>query len=181
MKTLDDFSKLYKTLVLRGIPVPINLGVDTDMKNTKRHLLYAQGPGVILPDASYYKPEMAEQKAQILGIWTNVAKMVMAQTNLSAEDQEKYVADTLAFDEIIGGLVKTQEEWSRYTEMYNPMDTDKVKEMLSTLDLDLILNIVLYESYIINYTFYLYFCFKFVHQNNPLYNHFLHNKFHYIP
>ncbi len=139
IKTVEDLGRLYKTLTLRGIPTPISIGVDTDMKNTKRRLVYIQGAGVILPDASYYKPEMAEQKAQILGIWTNVAKMVMTKTDLSPEDQEKYVADTLAFDEILGGLVKTSEEWSRYIEMYNPMDAAKVAEMMGELDFAAIL------------------------------------------
>ena len=139
IKSVQDFSRLYKTLSLKGIPTPINIGVETDMKNTKQHLVYIQGAGVILPDATYYKPEMAEQKAQFLGIWTSVAKMVMAKTDLSPEEQEQYVADTLAFDEILGGLVKTSEEWSRYVEMYNPMDTAAVADMLSTLDFDVIL------------------------------------------
>ena len=134
IKSADDFSRLYKTITLKGIPTPVNIGVETDMKNTKRRLVYIQGAGVILPDASYYKPEMAAQKEQILGIWTSVASAVMAHTGLSAEDQAKYVSDALAFDEILGGLVKTQEEWSRYVEMYNPMDADKVAEMLSTVD-----------------------------------------------
>ena len=140
VKSLEDFSRLYKTLSLKGIPTPINIGVETDMKNTKQRLVYIQGASVILPDASYYKPEMAAQKAQIIPIWTNVAKMVMAKTDLSAEDQEKYVNDTLAFDEIIAGLAKTREEWSKYVEMYNPMDESKASEMLSTLDFEIILN-----------------------------------------
>ena len=139
IKSVEDFSRQYKTLSLRGIATPINIGVETDMKNTKRRLVYIQGASVILPDASYYKPEMAEQKAQILGIWTNVAKMILAKTDLCEEDQDKYVADALAFDEIIGGLAKTSEEWARYIEMYNPMDEDKVAQMLGTIDFDAIL------------------------------------------
>ena len=126
IKTVEDFNRLFKTLTLKGIPTPFSISVDTDMKNTKQHLVYIQGAGVILPDASYYKPEMEAQKEQILGIWTNVAKAVMAQTDLSADEQEQYVNDTLAFDAILGGLVKTSEEWSKYVEMYNPMDTVKV-------------------------------------------------------
>lgn len=139
IKTAGDLSRLYKTLALKCIPLPVTVGAETDMKNTKRHLIYLQGPSVILPDASYYKPEMAEQKAQIIGIWAGVAKAVMAKTELSPEDQEKYVGDALAFDEILGGLVKTSEEWSRYVEMYNPMDISEVKKMLSTVDLSAIL------------------------------------------
>ena len=134
VKTIEDFSRLYKTLSLKGIPTPINIGADTDMKNTKRRLVYIQGPGVILPDASYYKPAMEAQKTQILAIWTNVAKMVMAKTDLAPEAQAKYVEDALAFDAILGGIVKTREEWSKYVEMYNPTDTAEVTNMLSTID-----------------------------------------------
>ena len=140
IKEIGDFSRVYKTLSLKGIPTPINIGVETDMKNTKQRLVYIQGAHVILPDASYYKPEMAEQKAQLLGIWSNVAKMVMSKTELAPEEQEKYVTDALAFDEILGGLVKTSEEWSRYVEMYNPMPAGEVSKMLSTLDFNHILN-----------------------------------------
>ena len=139
IKNVDDFSRLYKSISLKGIPTPIKIGVETDMKDTKRRLVYIQGASVILPDASYYKPEMAAQKEQIIGIWANVAKMLMTKTNLSPEEQEKYVSDTLAFDEIIGSLAKTNEEWSRYVEIYNPMEEDKVAAMLSTLDFDSIL------------------------------------------
>ncbi|MBE6697438.1 MAG: M13 family peptidase [Ruminococcaceae bacterium] len=139
LTTIEDFSRLYKTLSLGGIPTPINIGVDTDMKNTKQHLVYIQGAGVILPDASYYKPEMAAQKEQIIGIWTGVAKAVMANTDLSPEAQEQYVNDALAFDEIVAGLAKTREEWSRYVEMYNPMEEAQASEMLSTIDFDQIL------------------------------------------
>ncbi len=139
VKTIGDFSRLYKTLSLKGIPTPINISVDTDMKNTKQHLVYIQGAGVILPDATYYRPEMAAQKEQLIGLWMNATKMLMAKTDLSAEDQEKYVADTLAFDEILAGLVKTNEEWSKYVEMYNPMPMGEVEGMLSTIDLGAIL------------------------------------------
>ena len=137
---LGDFNRLYKTLTLKGIPTPINVAVETDMKNTKQHLVYIQGAGVILPDATYYRPEMAAQKEQLLGLWTNATKMLMTKTDLSAEDQEKYVADTLAFDEILASLVKTNEEWSKYVEMYNPMPTGEVSSMLSTIDFGAILS-----------------------------------------
>ena len=140
IKELSDFSRLYKDLSLKGIPTPLNVGVETDMKNTKRRLVYVTGGRVILPDASYYKPEMAAQKEQLLGIWQNVAMAVMAKTDLAPEQQAQYIRDALAFDEILGGLVKTQEEWSRYVEMYNPMDTATVCAMVSTVDFELILN-----------------------------------------
>ncbi len=137
--SIADFNRLYTTLILKGIPTPIRISVDTDMKNTKRHLVYIQGADIILPDASYYKPEMAAQREQLLSIWKNAAERVMAQTALSPQEQAQYIDDTLAFDGILGGLVKTNEEWSKYIESYNPMDESEVAAMLSSIDFTSIL------------------------------------------
>ena len=136
---MDDLSRLFASLTTKSMPLPLRIGVLTDMKNSKQSLVHIQGPSVILPDASYYKPEMEATKQQILGIWSGVAKAVLAQTDLSAEDQEKYLTDTLAFDAMLGSLVKTSEEWSNYIAIYNPMSADEVSGMLSTIDFGKIL------------------------------------------
>jgi hypothetical protein len=75
-----------------------------------------------------YKASMQEEQRKL--------EEKVRQGIASLEDQEKYVVDTLAFDEILAGLVKTNEEWSKYVEMYNPMPVDEVKGMLSTIDFD---------------------------------------------
>ena len=134
LNAISDINGLYKTLMLRRIPLPFKVMVDTDMKDTKSHCVCVQGPSVILPDASYYKDAMAQQKEMILGIWTNSARMILAKTDLSAEDQNKYIEDTLAFDAILGSLVKTSEEWSEYVKIYNPMSVSKVASQLKTVD-----------------------------------------------
>ena len=139
LDSIDSFSKMYKTLMLKKIPLPFNVMVETDMKDTKKHCACIQGASVILPDASYYKPEMAPQKEMILGIWTNVARMIIAKTDLSPEDQNKYIEDTLAFDAILGSLVKTSEEWSEYVKMYNPMSSTKVASLLKPVNFKIIL------------------------------------------
>ena len=136
---LSNFSNLYKELMLRDLPLPFKVEVDTDMMNTKMHRVYIQGPRVILPDASYYKPEKAAQKEMILGIWTNSAKAIMAKTDLSPEQQEEYIRDALAFDALIGGLVKTREEWSEYVKMYNPRTLKTISAQMKTVDFKSIL------------------------------------------
>ena len=137
---LDSLSKMYKELMLNKLPLPFKVAVETDMKDTKCHKVYIQGPNVILPDASYYKEEMAQQKEMILGIWVNVAKIILAKSNLTPEMQEKYLADTLAFDAILGKLVKTSEEWSEYIAIYNPMNVEEVSSLLCNVDFKYILN-----------------------------------------
>ena len=138
--SVDSFAKKYKDIMLNNLPLPFNLSVETDMKDTKTHKVYIQGPSVILPDASYYKEAMAQQKGMILGIWTNVAKMILAKSDLTEDMQAKYLEDTLAFDAILGKLVKTSEEWSNYIEMYNPVNVNEVSSLLSTIDFKYILN-----------------------------------------
>ena len=140
IKNIDEFNKQFKSLMLKKIPLPINIMVETDMKNTSKHCIMIQGPSVILPDASYYKEEMAQQKEMILGIWTNVARMIISKTDLSLEDQNKYIEDTLAFDALLGKLVKTSEEWSEYIKIYNPMKTSRVATLLKPLKFKSILN-----------------------------------------
>ena len=140
LDSIESFNKMYKTLMLNGLPLPLNIGTDTDMKDTLHHAVYLQGPKVILPDASYYKPEMAQQKEMLIGIWTNITKMILAKSDLTVEEQEKYLADTLAFDAILGSLVKTSEEWSEYVKMYNPRTVSCVSKQLSTIDFKYILN-----------------------------------------
>lgn len=133
INNIDDFNKNYKKLVLQGLPVPFKVLVETDMMNTANHCVMIQGPSVILPDASYYKPEMVQQKEMILGIWKNVATMIMSKTDLSAEIQAKYIEDAIKFDEVLGSLVKTSEEWSDYIKMYNPMKVTKVSSMMKSV------------------------------------------------
>ncbi|MBQ8293736.1 MAG: M13 family peptidase [Bacilli bacterium] len=133
LKDLNELNNAYKDLMLNRLPLPFKVSVDTDMKNTKQHCVAIQGPSVILPDASYYKEEMAPQKEMVLGIWTNVAKQILTKTNLTEEEQAKYLEDTLAFDAILGSLVKTSEEWSEYVDAYNPMKVTKVASLMKTI------------------------------------------------
>ena len=139
LKSIKDINKLYKTFMLKRIPLPFRTMVDTDMKNAKSHCVAVQGPSVILPDASYYKEERAQQRDMILGIWANSAKAILAYTDLSAEDQNKYLEDTLAFDAMLGSLVKTSEEWSEYIKTYNPMKVSRVCSFLKTVNFKVIL------------------------------------------
>lgn len=137
IKKLDSVKALnraLKSFVIKDLPLPFNIGVETDMKDTKRHCVMIQGPSVILPDVTYYREEMAQQAAAILGMWANMARAVLAKTDLSEEEQAKYLEDTLAFDRLLSTVVKSREEWSEYVKMYNPMKTSKVVSMLKPLN-----------------------------------------------
>ncbi|MCQ2742722.1 MAG: M13 family peptidase [Bacilli bacterium] len=136
IEKLKDVSALNRKLAeftVDGTPLPFNIGVSEDMMDTTRHCLMLQGPSVILPDVTYYKEGMESQKEAILGMWSNTAKALLAYTPLSKEDQEQYVKDAISFDALIATLVKSSEEWSEYTKLYNPMPVNKVARLLKPL------------------------------------------------
>ncbi len=133
--SIDDLNKQLKEFVLESIDLPFVLSVDTDMKDTKHHTLMIGGPSVILPDTTYYKEGMEQQKEALLGIWQQMALQLLAYTPLDKETQEKYVKDALQFDAILATLVKSSEEWSDYPAIYNPMKTNKVANLLKPLNL----------------------------------------------
>ena len=140
IESMESFNKMLKTLVVEDIPLPFNISVETDMKNTNQNLVYIQGPRVLLPDASYYKEAMAAQRQALLGLWSNCTKMVLAETSLTEEQQAEYLQDTLAFDALLANLVKTSEEWSEYVKMYNPVDVKKVSKQLKPVKFEDLLN-----------------------------------------
>ena len=131
--TLRSFNLHTKELMFKGISLPVGIMVEPNMKDTVHHCVMIQGPGVILPDASYYKNE--EQRDQLLGLWSNFAKQVLAIAGHSEEEIELLIKDTLAFDALVAKFVKTSEEWSEYTKIYNPMKTGRVAGMVKPLNL----------------------------------------------
>ncbi|MBR6522858.1 MAG: M13 family metallopeptidase, partial [Oscillospiraceae bacterium] len=131
--TTRSFNLHTKELILKGIAMPINIAVEPDMKNTLRHCVMIQGASVILPDVSYYKNE--QQRDMLLGMWSGFAKQVLAIAGHSEEECDALLKDTLAFDALIAKYAKSQEEWSEYTKMYNPMKTGRVAGMVKPLNL----------------------------------------------
>ena len=131
--TMRSFNLRTKELTFKGIAMPINISVEPNMKDTTHHCVMIQGPSVILPDASYYKNE--QQKEMLLNLWSGFAKQVLAIAGHSQEEIETLIQDTLAFDALIAKYVKSNEEWSEYTKMYNPMKTGRVAGMVKPLNL----------------------------------------------
>lgn len=136
IESLKDVKSLNRHLAdfaLEGLPLPIVLRVDEDMKDTSRHCLYLQGPSTILPDVTYYQEEMKDKKEALLGIWKTMAKGLLSYLSMEEKEVENVVEDALAFDALLAQYVKSSEEWSEYAEMYNPMTLNKVCRNLKPL------------------------------------------------
>lgn len=135
IKTMAQFNRNLKDLLLEGFGLPFNVELDVDMMNTSKYSVYIYGPRTILPDSSYYKPGMEAQKEMMLNFFKGMALQILNETKLSDEEKELYLSDTLKFDAVIGSLVKTSEELSEYTKMYNPMTLRRVQSLLKPIKL----------------------------------------------
>lgn len=131
--TMRGYNLHSKELILKGIEMPLNIDVDANMKDTTHHCVMIQGPSTILPDVSYYQNE--QQRDALLNMWSGFTKQVLAIAGHSDEEIDAMIKDTLAFDALVAKYVKSSEEWSEYTKMYNPMKTGRVAGMVKPLNL----------------------------------------------
>ena len=138
LTTLRGYNLHAKELIFKSIAMPISIAVEPDMKNTLRHCVMVQGPSVILPDVTYYKDE--EKRDALLSLWSGFTKQVLTIAGHSEEEADQLIRDTLAFDALVAKFVKSNEEWSEYTKMYNPMKTGRVAGMVKPLNLKKLLS-----------------------------------------
>ena len=134
LTSIDDFNSTLQEFVTERINLPFDLGVEVDFKDSLHHALMLTGPRAILPDVTYYKPEMEQQKNALLGVWQGMVAQLLTHTDLTAEQQATYIKDALEFDAIIATLVKSNEEWSDYPATYNPMSVEEVAKLLAPVD-----------------------------------------------
>ena len=137
IKSIHNVKELNEnafSLTLAGVDLPINCGVDVDMKDATKHSFVVLGPNIILPDTTYYADDNESGK-KLLSVWSSMASQLLSFTPLSKEEQEEYLKDTLAFDCLVAKSVKSQLEWANYVNNYNPMSLTEVANMVAPFDL----------------------------------------------
>lgn len=135
LNTMRSFNLHTKELILRDIAMPIGIGVTQNMKDTEHNCVMLRGPGVILPDTSYYREGNEQQRDMLLNLWSGYAKQILTVAGHSEEECDALLRDTMAFDAILAKYVKSSQEWSEYVKMYNPMKTGRVAGMVKPLNL----------------------------------------------
>jgi len=133
IKNIDELNASAFELSLDGVALPFNYGVEPDMKDATKNSFVILGPGTILPDTTYYGDDNPAGK-QLLGVYRMMAEKILAFTDLTEEEQKKFLDDTFAFDALVAKKVKSQLEWADYVKNYNPMKTSEAVECLKPFD-----------------------------------------------
>ena len=138
METPEDLNNVATDFVLHDTPLPVEVGVDADMKDATKHSFIALGPSIILPDTTYYE-EGNESGKKLLSVYADMAAKLLKYTPLTEDEQKTFLEDTLAFDKLIAKKVKSQLEWSEYYKNYNPMPVDEFASYVAPFDIKRVL------------------------------------------
>lgn len=128
-KTVDDVVDFLPYFYDNNIPLPFEIGVDADMKDTSRHIVLVTAPSIILPDTTYYGKEAGKK---LLSVYQDMAEKILSRF-YKERKAKKIVKDALAFDKLLSTLVKSQEELADYIKSYNPVETETLVEQMAPL------------------------------------------------
>lgn len=134
LETPEDLNKVSTEFFLQGLSLPIDMDVDVDMADATKHSFLLTGPAIILPDTPFYE-EGNESGKKLLGVYKDMAEKILKFSPLSDDEQKTFLEDTLAYDALIAGKVKSQLEWSEYYKNHNPMDVDEVAACVAPFDI----------------------------------------------
>lgn len=109
--------------------LPFSLGVSIDSKDATKYCLTLSSPSLILPDATMYGSDSGNA---LLGVYKSMIKAILDKVGI--QDSDNLINKTIAFDERLSKIVKTNEEWADYIKAYNPYE---VSEVCSLLDWNL--------------------------------------------
>lgn len=141
LQNFDDFSSALTELVYHSqATLPFGLSVEPDMKNAIHYALGFTGPGLILPDTTYYD-ENHPRKTELLDFWKKNSIEIL--TAFSVDNAEEIVTNAVKFDELLVPFSNTSEEWAKYAELYYPIHFDEFSSKLTTIPMaDLIKSLV---------------------------------------
>lgn len=134
LENLADLNWQLVDWVLEGLPLPFDVDVDQDMKNTRFNTLFAGPAGTILPDKTYYEAGHP-QGPELLEVFADMTRAVLEKLDYSKEQAAQIVTEALAFDRLIVPHVRSSEENADYSKNYNPRTFCEFTEYSQYFDL----------------------------------------------
>lgn len=138
IKDFNEFKELYADLLLEGYDMPMEFGIQQDMKNPELQILLTAYPKNILPTKQYYDPNNPMNE-KLLAIFEKTAVKLLKLIGYKKEKAQKLVKETLEFDQSYVEYTMTRQQMAEYNKLYNIITVEELNQN-SDIDFKNILN-----------------------------------------
>ena len=144
LSSFADFAGQIADFEIAGKPNEFPFGVAPDFMNAQLNVLWADAPGTILPDTTYYA-EDNEKGKELLATWRQMQEELLAKFDFSVEEIKDLLDKTIELDAKLAKYVLSREESSEYVKLYHPYDWADFTKLAPNLPLDSIFTQILGE------------------------------------
>lgn len=142
LDSFASFASRIATYEMDGKPNQFPFGVSPDFMDAKTNVLWAQAPGLILPDTTYYEDGNAKGQ-ELLALWRQSQEALLPKFGLSDEVIKDLLDKVLTLDAKLAKYVLSSEEASEYAKLYHPYEWEDFTKLAPELPLDAIFTHIL--------------------------------------
>ncbi|HEL1173146.1 TPA: endopeptidase [Streptococcus equi subsp. zooepidemicus] len=139
-----EFASKVADYELNGKPNQFPFSVAPDFMNAQLNVLWAEAPGLILPDTTYYAKDNDKGK-ELLAIWRGMQEELLPKFGFSHEEAKDLLDKVITLDKQLADYVLSREEYSEYAKLYHPYDWAEFTKLVPELPLDDIFTVILGE------------------------------------
>lgn len=146
-KNLGSFAEFASRMAdyeLAGKPNLLPFGVSPDFMNAQLNVLWAEAPGIILPDTTYYA-EDNEKGKELLAVWRSMQEELLPKFGFSNEEIKDLLDKVIELDAKVAKYVLSREESSEYVKLYHPYEWVDFVKLAPELPLNDIFKAILGE------------------------------------
>lgn len=142
LDSFKSFASRIATYEMDGKPNQFPFGVSPDFMDAQTNVLWAQAPGLILPDTTYYEDGNAKGQ-ELLALWCQSQEALLPKFGLSDEVIKDLLDKVLTLDAKLAKYVLSSEESSEYAKLYHPYEWEDFTKLAPELPLDAIFTHIL--------------------------------------
>lgn len=134
ISSFEEYANRLAQLEKEGLPNFLPFGVAPDFMNARINVMWADAPGTILPDTTYYE-EGHPQKEELLALWRKSQENLLALYDFSEEEIKQLLDARLELDAWVAQYVLSNEEGSEYAKLYRPYSFADFQALVPNLTL----------------------------------------------